>query len=398
MAEIEVDTGRMKRQESNLQTIMNRLEKSMSQLEHINRKITQYLDSRAYQNIQRKIFQVSGRIGQNRQAVQSLKTALVGCCTLYKNAEEKVIGYFGRSSRVDWSQTGGITDWTKAVDIGGWEVSASQKSWSTGWSDFWNDFFHDGKAQDALYQWGVGISGSILGANVASKITAKILDFSLEHNTESEWDIKDRKAQLYHQLKAELTVGKIEAKNQIGILETDTEIDVLTGAATGKVYGALFDDNGVFAPGVGIAGEIGGSILAGKHEVQMGSDDVNAHVAASGDLVTGELKGKVQIGRVKTENGSYTTGVDIGGEAGAYLAKGEVKGGFELFGIEIDASLEGKLGFGANASAKATSDNAEVGIGASLLGGAGVKLKVDWSGLKKKIARWKLWGGSGGAW
>ena len=79
-------------------------------------------------------------------------------------------------------------------------------------------------------------------------------------------------------------------------------------------------------------------------------------------------------------------------KAGAevYLAKGEVKGGFEIFGIKIETEVEGKIGaIGAKVGGEIEDTSVEAEIGASLLGGAGIKVKIDWSEFADGIKKWK---------
>lgn len=401
MAEISVDTGGMRTQENHLQTVISRLEKVEAELGNINSKIAQYLSSQAYQNIRRKISQASGRMEQNKRAVQSLKEVLHSSRDLYQNTENNVESYFRKSSGVNWSQTGGLTEWTNVIDIWNAQISRSEKTWS-GFSKFWNDFWKKGEAKDALYQAAFGVSGSIFGKEFTSKITGKILDASLKRGLEATWDIGKGEAKIAYQVKGEVKGADLKVETKYGIFGSETEIGILTGAVSGEAYCALLQD-GEFAPGVGLKGKIGGSVLSGKQKFTVGSDDVNAHITAKGDVLTGEMEGSIQAGKIKTEDGSYVIGAEAKGEMGAYLAKGEVKGGFDIFGIEIDASLKGKLGFGVDATAGVTSNSATVGIGAAILGGGGFEIKVDWSKLRKKISSWRSksswgWGNGGSSW
>ncbi len=57
-----------------------------------------------------------------------------------------------------------------------------------------------------------------------------------------------------------------------------------------------------------------------------------------------------------------------------------MKGGITIFGIKIDAAVEGKAGaIGAKAGGEVSNSKASVDVGGSLGLGVGVKISVDWS-------------------
>ena len=65
-----------------------------------------------------------------------------------------------------------------------------------------------------------------------------------------------------------------------------------------------------------------------------------------------------------------------------------MKGGVEFAGIKIEAAVEGKAGaIGAKAGGSVTGNAAEGEIGGSLGLGAGLKIKVDWSGAARRIEK-----------
>ena len=72
-------------------------------------------------------------------------------------------------------------------------------------------------------------------------------------------------------------------------------------------------------------------------------------------------------------------GVQAGVDAEAYLAKGEIVGGFTIFGIDIELAVEGMIGVQAEAGFSFGKD------GVSLAGGVGplgIDVVIDWSDLQ----------------
>lgn len=377
MAEISIDTGGMKRQEEVLQRVINRLQNAENDLYGVNNKIEGYLSSQAYWNIRRKISDITDKIDDNNRSVQSLKSVLAASRELYQNTEDKVEAYFHKTSAVDWSQTGSFTEWTQTVDMGNKEYTVQNKSWSSSWVDFWNKLSAEGEFDDAWHQWAVGVNGTTAGTLWSSLITGTIGKIHAENGWESKWKIEDGDFNLGYKGKLEASAAELTLKNQYGLLESETEIGLGNFNADGEIYASVFRD-GVFSPGIGIAAGVSGSVLSGKKKVQLGTDDVNAYAEASGDLLSAEAKGKAGFGAKKTKDG-YGFFAEAEGELGAYVAEGEITGGFEFFGIEIEASLEGKIGTGVEAKAGIDSGGATVGVGAAALFGGGVELHVDWS-------------------
>ncbi len=384
MAEISVDAGKMKTQESHLQNIINSLARAEVELNNVNNKISRYLESQAYQNVRRKISQTGGYIVRNKESTQLLKITLANSRELYQKTEASISEYFVKGSNVNWSQTGGVTEWVKSKSEGGTVTTINVKTWSSSWNEYWDKMKKDREAKDALYEVAIGTSGSIFGVNFSSKDTVKVLDVSTKSDIKSNWNIKEGDFGTNIEISGDVKGTSLKSEKQFGIFSSETEIEAMAVTASGGICCALFDDK-KFVPGVGVKGKVGGSVLSGKQKYKVGTDDVNAQVTAKGSLLSADAEGKVIVGAVN--NGKkYEFGVEAKGEAGAYLAKGEVKGDFEIFGIKIGASAEGKIGAGIEGSAKLTSSGAKIGAGAAVLIGGGVELEIDWSKLADKMS------------
>lgn len=113
---------------------------------------------------------------------------------------------------------------------------------------------------------------------------------------------------------------------------------------------------------------------------------MNHTVKAKGDLIGGEAKGKVGLGfvEVQDENGNkrktFGGGVELGAEA--YVAKGEIHSGYNIFGIKVDVKLEGTYeSVGVKYKSGIYKDGLEIGGSGALGAGAGVYVTLDWSDL-----------------
>lgn len=386
MADISVSAGGMKTQENNLQNIISHLGNIESELNSVNNKIAAYLSAESYWNIRQKISQAAGRVRQNKQSVQLLKTVLGSSRELYQNTEKGSAGYFAKGSNVNWGKTGGFTEWVKSKSENGVTTTTNFKTWSTSFSEYWDKLTKDGEAKDALYEAAIGTSGAgLFGISHSSKDTVKLLDVSSKFEDKTKWSKKDGDLKIGMEGSVEVKGGMVKHEEKYGIFSSETELDAFKVSGSAGVFCALFD-NGKFTPGAGIEGKIGGSVLSGKQKYKAGTDDVNVSVAVTGSALSAEAKGSAKAGMIK-KDGRYVFGVEASGEAGAYLAKGEIKGGFELFGIKVDTKIKGSIGAGAEGEIKTSADGLKIGAGLSALIGAGLELEINWSGFSKKISQ-----------
>ena len=139
--------------------------------------------------------------------------------------------------------------------------------------------------------------------------------------------------------------------------------------ATGDIGFTLFKD-GKFSPDIHADVGVEGYVFKTELEGQLGSDEYNIHGGADTQWLGAGAKAK-----------GYAGAEGVGFEAGAeaYVAKGEIKGGFTIFGIKIDVSGEAMVGWEAKAKGKIGGDGIETEGG---FGPFGLSLKIDWSGFK----------------
>lgn len=164
-------------------------------------------------------------------------------------------------------------------------------------------------------------------------------------------------------------VAKGQVEGQIGLLSGSAEVTAITGAVSGEAKAVLFE-NGVFNPELKLKAGAEATGLKGSVDTKFGTDDFNVHAGAEGSVGTASAEAEFAISK---------SGASLSAEAGAAVFKGEVKSGFEIFGITVDLSVEGEaLAVGAKFEAGVDEDSIELGGKLSFLAGLGGKIKISW--------------------
>ncbi len=239
-----------------------------------------------------------------------------------------------------------------------------------------------GKLSDSLFSGLAAVDYKLFGVNGRTEVSGDVLQVTAETSLKSGWDLEKGMVGITGSVGVgvKALTGKIE--NSIGLFKQEMGIDVGSANAKGELGFTLFED-GRLRPQIKLSGKAEAEVLSANINNSFGTDTNNVHVGANGSVLGANANAGVQVGVIKESvNGVETTKFGVKGEVGAeaYVAQGEVKGGFTIFGIDVDLSVEGKVGgAGASAGAEVTTG----GVGASLdlgLGlGAGVNINVDWS-------------------
>ncbi|MBQ2904664.1 MAG: hypothetical protein IJE48_09730 [Clostridia bacterium] len=245
--------------------------------------------------------------------------------------------------------------------------------------------FKDGKIAGSLAEGSVFMNGQLAGIDVGMNAKGDFLGASVSTGGKANWDLNKGNVGVEGNIKAEVHLASGELEANVGYLNGKIEGKVGSAEAKGSLEASLWKD-GKFAPSIGVEGKASANVAEGGIEASFGSDNYNVHSSAEGSVLGAEAEASAKAGVITYKDKDGTIKTKYGAEAKvgaeAYLAQGEVKTGFTLFGIEFNASVEGKVGGGgAAAGGEVTSG----GIGASLdlgLGvGVGVDVSVDWSGF-----------------
>ncbi len=228
----------------------------------------------------------------------------------------------------------------------------------------------------------LGIDGKVFGMNVGADVEYSFLNMEGKVKKDAKWDVE--KGEIATRLAGNIGLSVVTGKvsGNAGCASWEVNGKVGNVGAEGEI-GASLMKGGKFDPEVYLKAKAKASVAEGEASGKFGTNQVNVHGKAEGSVLAAEAEATARFGKIKDKNGKEKYGVSAKAGAEAYLAEGKVSGGFTLFGIKIDASIEGKAGgVGAKVGGEATTGGVEGEIGAGLGLGLGLKIKVDWSGLK----------------
>ena len=351
-----------------LNRISNSIEIISQELEHIN--LNRFLSSSSAWKLDTSLQRVSSNIEILKVRTGGCADALRKISSCYKNTEKMMM-----DSKKGNSQAG-----TGSGSNGSSGAVPSGKSSEQ----------NDSKPKSASFISGsVEESVKIAGLGVGYEVSGEFLGGSWEHKFTSGIEKKDGKTDISlfdAEIGGEVHVAKGKVKGNVGYMYGEAEAIVGQVKGKGSAGATLFKD-GQLAPQLSLLGELSGAAISGKATAKFGSDNTDIHASAEGSLLSGDLKGELGIGKVTYEekDGSVHTGYGVSAEAKAegYLAQGRVKGGFKIFGIDVEVGMSGKAG-GAGASIGGHFVNGSVGgsIGAGLGLGLGLDFNIDWTDFK----------------
>lgn len=238
------------------------------------------------------------------------------------------------------------------------------------------------------------------GINVGASASGDLIGGSVTTKSSASWDLEDKDASIEKSIVAEGHLATGELSGNVGLFGGKVSGTVGSVSATGTVGASLFKD-GKLSPALEAELKAKAVVAEGEAEVKFGNDMINTHAGAEGSVLGAEASAKGGIGKITFEDkatGKTKTGYGVQGEvsAEAYLAEGEVSGGFTIFGIDIDVGLSGKAGgAGVEAGGSVTTSGISGKLGAGLGLGVGVELSVDWSDFElpkwEDLKFWEKW-------
>ena len=335
------------------------------------------------------------RLDDLQSRVHALSGALKDVAFEYESAECRILGRPPVNSR-------GIReialDWIRVMTEDSWRRRNGWISWVPGLipmapllpsplilplllanSGIWGP----GNLVEGTFRSGA-ISTTLFGGDLTAE--GKILTGSIDTFGKAEWNIEDGEFGAKAGIKGEGSVLEGGVSYQNGDYSAGATGSVLTGGFTGSIGAGLWED-GHFRPSVNAEAKISGSVLHGELNDRFGSDDFNIHRKAEGDVLTADAYAKAGAGYITVTNSSgeevNVLGAQAKAGAEAYVFKGEVSGGFSIFGIDIDVSAEGKaLGAGVEAGGYVGTNGVSGKIGGGLGVGGSLEISIDWSDFK----------------
>ncbi len=186
--------------------------------------------------------------------------------------------------------------------------------------------------------------------------------------------------------------GKLKSKN--GLFKGTGRLNV-GRAAAGATVGLSLSASSILQSKIQLSGEAEATAVHGVIKGEVGNTKyVAGDLKADGKFLHAGAKGGISAGLTSYVDGKgdvhQVSGIAVGVEAMASLAKGQVSGGFTICGVRFGAGIEGVAGgIGGTAGAKLLGSSVSISLGAALGLGFGLNFSVDWSGLKNRLTNWR---------
>ncbi|BCN29973.1 hypothetical protein [Anaeromicropila herbilytica] len=335
----------------------------------------------AAEQIGNQLEQLKSNVERHSVGMSSLSQVLNESIEKYNATENDIINHTrGENISSNESSDG------KSINGRSSKSSSASKADSRG---FFQKLFQDGKVDESLFNQSMAASGTLFGIDTGFERNQKGLGFTVKTGLESEWNLKKGDMQSSANFKAETYMYNEEDKAHFGIASSKfTESVGVSGVKADLVVGLMKD--GKIDPSLNAKATAQAKVASASEEVQIGTDEYNAHASVEGTLGDAKAEAGIGVGDLGVdENGNKEYGVQAKVGAEASLLKGEAKTGFTVCGVKVDAGIEGKLvSVGASADVSVTDEDASVKVGASLFAGGDIKVKVDWSKFKLPEFDW----------
>lgn len=293
----------------------------------------------------------------------------------YETTEKRIIGFVdskGIEARLD------------TIDGNNSNTNESSEEKKKSWS--WKEGKISGESEILGFDSNGEAEGHIGKVAWDSKIQWGTVKIGKDNDNNVEVGLKDLSL-IAASISGSASIVSGSAKGNIGLLSGEVSADVGKIGAKGDIKLSLVED-GKFQPQAKIGAEVSATALTGEAKAKFGTEQLDVHAKAKGTLAHAEATAQGQVGKVEyrdKESGELKESWGIAGKVGAeaYLAEGEISGGLNILGIDINVRLHGKAGgVGVSASGAVTTGGISCGIGAGLGLGAGIDISIDWSNFK----------------
>ncbi len=357
MAEFEVMPGKLREQAGNLNDISRMLRTYGQGISSVSRNLSGAIGG-PYAIIFSTLLSIMEQLQQNQQSTDSMHTVLMRVAERYLNAETKIVDAAGKKETIEHPDSflsfyASSNAWNAAADSDG-SLDPLTGRW-TG-NAYANASVWEGSAGfnigNGLYQFDA--KGTALGAHA-----------------EAEAELDPFKISAGASAGAAALNGTITQSTLWGVDQCEAEGSVLGAEAEAKGYLSWL--------GVAGSAEAWAAVAKGEAEQTLGLDKYHVQGGAEGAVLGAGAEASAGIGMYQDKDGNTQMGMHASAGAEAYVAKGEVKGGVTLFGIEVNASFGGQIGAGASAEAEVSANSVKVGGSLAALLGISGEIEIDWS-------------------
>lgn len=237
------------------------------------------------------------------------------------------------------------------------------------------------------------VESTVAGIPVRTKLDGELFDVTAYAKPYGKSGLsdqqKDQSAAIGFETGVKGSVAHGTVQSDIGFVQFTTKGAVASGEVAGSLGLSLLSD-GKPNPSVEAKVKAKGTALSLESQERLGIEDFNQHTRVKGALGVAEAKAGIHVG---------SDGIEFAAGSEAYVATGEIASGITLLGVRFEATREVKVGGeGAVAAAKVTPTAVEGQLGVGFGVGAGIHVKVDWSGFPKAIERFNDTAESVAAW
>ena len=244
-----------------------------------------------------------------------------------------------------------------------WDRATYEDGWLTKF------FGNDLKTSGAVWVQEGRAEGDFLGVGASAGYAVNTLYYEGKVKNSAVWDVDKGNVSVGTKASIEAGLAEVSGDASYGILSVEGEAAVGVVGAEAKGNITLMH-SGKFDPSIDLGAKASAEFLIGEVEGKIGTDDLNVTLKAEGTVGVAEAEARGSIS---------SDGISGKVEVGAAALEGEVSGGFNIFGLKIEASVEGELAaVGASAEFNMEKDSVELGGKLAFLAGLGLKIKVSW--------------------
>lgn len=349
MGEVEVKLDKLKAGVGVLENCARAIDGKRNEIESIALNLSLPRESAA--QMKKQLRRLSDQAQTCKNQTNALKDALSNIKSQYEITEKEIIGKNINRATYSFSDTNAHAD----IKTG---ISGSAKT------DISGSVFN--------------ISGKTTGAFGEASAGASFLTAMASASTHGEITKNKISGEAKVEGSAALFKGQASVGGKYG--EASVNAEIFSAAVSASTSGAIEYKNGKLSAKAEVSAGASVSAASGKAEGRLGTEDFNAHGKASGSLLGAGAQAKAGVS--VDSFGNFSAKAEAGAEA--FLAKGEVSGGFTLFGIKVEVGGEAGIGVQAKAKGEVSSSGLAANLGLGPIGG---KVKIDWSGFN--LAFWK---------
>lgn len=399
MSSFEVKLSSLLVEQKNLNSVALQLASISMQITDITARLS--VKSSSISGVKKNLRSISSTTSEKGRNLKGMSSAVSDIAVVYKSAEQQITGYGGGMANILLAKNiSSLLQYfadSNGVIRNVFETLGSNDLFQLGENKkVFSLFGKDGTLITSVdwNKWDVGnmsASGALLSilsraewGDIAVENIVSILKGEAKGNAFADFDIKNGNIGAGINGNASFSVLEDQLSGSIGDYLKGTGIlSVLTGAVEARAGSQLLRD-GKLDPGIYALAEGTAHGITAEGNTTLGTDKNNIHGSAQGSI--GYFNGKAGFGAGYI--GTDADGKDVYGAVAAfggekYIFHGEVKGGLEIFGIEMDMNLSGGLfggEFGVNNSY--TNKNIKIGGGIGAGVGVGVDLSIDYTNFE----------------